>query len=728
MKKLVYIITVFVLALSVSYLFFSKKLIAQEVLGTLAPLASEPIKQAQMAGQWSACQSHALQGLKKPSIISDWIFIVGLKCSRWQAVSQKKVPELINYVTHQLKKKSIIFSKASESILSEDLKKTLDLSIEYYLQSEIKPDPAYLETIEYYLGHLKGEKSKIYFLNGHLSKMNHDYQSALNFYLLSLKLESFELSQKGLNQVEVLLNKNVTTFAASEHGETSQEESKSLSLLEAALARKDYNFYLQEGVKYLNEYLLSKSTEKVSQKIFYLFRTYLMDNGINQQRATQLLQNARWDLLTDWAKKLHRLGHYKPAYQFAIMGLDQRVTPELLYVAGRSSFYQGNYSTAQGFFARYVEQAPAGEEIDDVYLKLGLGFLRLNQSSSAISWFERAINTTLNDSYKLIFKYWLIRAYEVSKLPLYQTQLKNLKQEIIDNYPLSYYGLVLLAESNNFKLIKSQLSKPYLAVEKVTEFKKTAMDQVNWQRILLLAKWGWSDEAQLELKYYWTPTQLEARKQLLDQIIDFNVPSLKITIINGFQGDFFLNEKYLKAGYPKPFESFVNKIAIKTGLPSSLLFSLIRQESAFLPQVVSSSQAVGLMQVIPATALEVSKGLGLNISDWSIEGGEPEKNILIGSTYLNQMINSYEKITPLALAAYNYGPTRLSTWLEQRPTLISEIKASDSSGGGLNGIWIDELPTWETQFYVKAILRNWLIYLVLEKSEIKYEYNFWKSI
>jgi soluble lytic murein transglycosylase len=102
----------------------------------------------------------------------------------------------------------------------------------------------------------------------------------------------------------------------------------------------------------------------------------------------------------------------------------------------------------------------------------------------------------------------------------------------------------------------------------------------------------------------------------------------------------------------------VARIARRVGMSPSLALAVAETESAFSNRAVSSKGAVGLMQVMPDTARGVARRLGLG----SYDIHDPEDNVLLGVTYLREMLDRYGGDLHLALAAYNAGPRRVDAW------------------------------------------------------------------
>jgi len=110
------------------------------------------------------------------------------------------------------------------------------------------------------------------------------------------------------------------------------------------------------------------------------------------------------------------------------------------------------------------------------------------------------------------------------------------------------------------------------------------------------------------------------------------------------------------------YDDYIYQASIKHGISFSLLKAVIKVESDFNPRAVSRKGAKGLMQIMPENLN------ALNIND----PFNPRENIMGGSWYLKTLLTQFDGKLPLALAAYNAGPTAVTKYRRIPP--YSETK------------------------------------------------------
>jgi soluble lytic murein transglycosylase len=147
----------------------------------------------------------------------------------------------------------------------------------------------------------------------------------------------------------------------------------------------------------------------------------------------------------------------------------------------------------------------------------------------------------------------------------------------------------------------------------------------------------------------------------------------------------------------------------KDGLPDNAqlaadraaVYAIARQESMFQVDAVSSSGARGLMQLMPGTARDVARDVGVDYSAGRLVS-DAAYNALLGSTYLNTQLSRYDGSLVLAAAAYNAGPGNADKWIRA----YGDPRASNVDPV----IWVELIPFQETRMYVKRVLGNYLVY------------------
>jgi soluble lytic murein transglycosylase len=308
--------------------------------------------------------------------------------------------------------------------------------------------------------------------------------------------------------------------------------------------------------------------------------------------------------------------------------------------------------------------------------------LKKNQKKEALKYFNLGKNSPIVP-YKVANSYWV-------------SQMENAATVGIEEYPFSYYFTKLVdlkqhrmthISLNNFIQLINQNQNPIL------------MDIIRGLKYLI--RNHLVDES-LQL------IQLVKNENSLSRS-DVNVILIIESIIHLKQNNYyqafkkfkdnfecyqciqlptFLSEIYL----PVRFESLIKRYSQQNDLDPYLILSLIREESFFKTDAVSTARAYGLMQILLGTAKEVA-----NKKIQRRDLFEPETNIRLGTKYLKHLINKYQGKTHLALAAYNAGDSRVDRWIER-------------FGHAPDDEFIEMIPITATRTYVKNIYRNYFYY------------------
>ena len=133
-----------------------------------------------------------------------------------------------------------------------------------------------------------------------------------------------------------------------------------------------------------------------------------------------------------------------------------------------------------------------------------------------------------------------------------------------------------------------------------------------------------------------------------------------------------------------------------SGVPISFLYGIARQESAFASAAHSPAGALGVMQLMPATAAATARNAGDPIPV-SAALFDPSVNIHIASRHIAELLERYDGNRILAAAAYNAGAHRVDRWLRDRPARPADV-------------WIETIPFAETRDYVKNVMAFAYIY------------------
>lgn len=149
-------------------------------------------------------------------------------------------------------------------------------------------------------------------------------------------------------------------------------------------------------------------------------------------------------------------------------------------------------------------------------------------------------------------------------------------------------------------------------------------------------------------------------------------------------------ESLFARAYPRPYGTEVNRAVLATGVDPALIYGVMRAESRFQPRARSPAGAVGLMQLMPASAKVVARKV-LAAPKLARAYRRPEANILIGSALLAELGRHFHDHLPLMLTGYNAGSGAARKFYRRLHHLPTDL-------------FVEALPYGATSMYVKTVI------------------------
>ena len=281
----------------------------------------------------------------------------------------------------------------------------------------------------------------------------------------------------------------------------------------------------------------------------------------------------------------------------------------------------------------------------------------------------------------------------------FKKKLKNTKLEsCFPNYLLHYYGW---QNVKNQKIDFLQLSKKYLP--KKQNFLQNK-DILLIEKIYQLQNKNFGDSLVINhIANLKTTETFQKATYLLQKYQRYPKLILLANSYYSFQqlkDSPFLTE-WLRALFPLAYLKKIINFCKINNLEPALVLALIREESHFNPQAISSAGATGLMQLMPLTAKSVAKKKQISLKNNKIK--DIAINLELGTFYLSWELKRFKQNIPYALAAYNGGGGNVKKW--------QKIAHKDFD------YWLEYIPFLETKNYVKKVIRSYRIYQHLYKKE-----------
>ena len=679
----------------------------------LKPLATVKVYQAER--QFSECYKAGLN-LLGASEIKEWLSTTILQClqevpeSKKKSVDLKKAVEVINALKLEQGPWKAAFGEAwtlslvalyDEATTTLAKEKILQIWAQHWDLLSKEQQSAWMDTKADFLIDQKKSAEAAFYL-----KQSQDLVPSKN------------LNDKILNLLG--LKANVMTKLTSSN-DLSQEP-KMDEQIQKLLSTNQVLSSQALMIEYLKQFPQGKQSKKYKDKALDIYFSLTKEK---QEEALKNLLSADPQRWLEWSQTLHRKGDFKAALAMTEKALAFfEASPSaatLLWIKGRSAQFIGQDEKALQAFDQLNLKHSASDEALEAQFREGLIYFRKSQFEKAITFFDQVKNSN-RDRFQLNAWYWLVRCLQKQN----DAKAEIEREALIARYPFSYYGLRLRAEKQEGLISFPEVTPETAATEK-SKIPLLPHQQQIWKRFKILAENGWVLEAQQEISGLPQPVTSVGLWKWIQLLAKAQQPPSVILLTNRLieQDASFRNPKFISLSYPQSYATWIEPEAKKYSMDPFLIRSLVRQESAFSLRAISTSNAMGLMQMIPPTADEIAHKLKMKVQIPD-DMYRPEVNVPMGTFYVSEMLRQFSQNVPMALAAYNAGPVRLKSWLELRPE-IAALRENHSSEP-IDELWFDELPWTETSFYVKAILRNVLIYQSIDKGPVTLKPVFWSDL
>lgn len=290
--------------------------------------------------------------------------------------------------------------------------------------------------------------------------------------------------------------------------------------------------------------------------------------------------------------------------------------------------------------------------------------------------------------------YWAGRAAEASN----NSKIANDWYRTASHYPHTFYGQLSLLKLN---------SRAHLILPNPDKLTKQDIDK-------------YKNKSIIKASYLLAKTQnYETAKKFIKSSIMHSKDAKEISFISSIGA--IINKADLSVFASKE-SARKNIILSKLGYPyikdveqpnidKNFALAIIRQESMFDKNAVSSAGARGMMQLMPNTAMETAKSMKLRYSKNRLF--DANYNIKLGCAYLSKLIKIYKGSYILAIAAYNAGEHHVNRWINEQGDPRKLTKVEDVID------WIESIPFYETRNYVQRVLENLQNYKAINSANYR---------
>ncbi len=395
------------------------------------------------------------------------------------------------------------------------------------------------------------------------------------------------------------------------------------------------------------------------------------------------------------ARTLERLSRKESACA-ALMKLAETspgsdLADDALYHAGMIMKNTGAGSEALAVFARLLNGYPRSPLASRVLWENGWSRYRAGDFPAAAELFGRLL---ADDAFREKALYWQYRSLEAGGSAETARRILAL---LLEEYPTGFYALNLEKEKGLRATATPSLDKTVLATLQVPD---------GPERAKALISLGLYQEARMEISAMRKripsgPAATMDVAKLYLAMEDYR-SAMRLYSPRNPAKKTARSSRTWAILYPPAFAESVSRNAAANRISENLTYALIRAESNFFPEARSPVGALGLMQLMPATAKDTARQMHETVT--MPELTIPEVNVRIGTRYLKGLLTRFNGNLVSAVAAYNAGPTPVLRWRKN----LAGLREDE---------FIESIPYSETREYVKRVLAGMEVYRRLYGGE-----------
>lgn len=384
---------------------------------------------------------------------------------------------------------------------------------------------------------------------------------------------------------------------------------------------------------------------------------------------------------------------YLAAYE-RFKAKDEDAAGEFLYMAADMARLAGLLEDAEKYYKNFIESYPHSGKIEIArFLNFWIDYKRgkFKDAQKMLSSIISATNAMSYDHQRAT--YWFARVAE--KLGEKEV-LQELYCELAAKIPASFYGSFAAGrvKSEGIVCAESKVS----ADDKTKFHDDTMLPETEWVVAAMV-----SGDRNITAKVLKNAAKtIDSDGDEIDRLIasyaakTVNNHTLAANILKSISNFSATSKEYFKLRYTVAFEEEILAHCDFYDVSPIFVFSIARQESLFDTSAISSSYAIGLLQLLPGTA----QTLATRENYGTIETKDLQKpltNIRFGVRFLADLVKKFDGQIALAAASYNAGPNRIKKWIDNDP----ERELDE---------FIEDIPIFQTRNYVKKVMTNYAVY------------------